>query len=33
MACINPSEKGEGLVRAGIILCRKGQVETDETES
>ena len=23
VACINPSEKGEGLVRAGIILCRK----------
>ena len=22
-ACINPSDKGEGLVRAGIILCRK----------
>ena len=23
VACMNPSEKGEGLVRAGIILCRK----------
>ena len=23
MACINPSEKGERLVRAGIILCGK----------
>ena len=22
MACMDPSEKGEGLVRAGIILCR-----------
>ena len=22
MACIDPSEKGEGLVRAGIILCK-----------
>ena len=23
VACMNPSEKGEGLVRAGIIPCRK----------
>ena len=23
VACMNPSEKGKGLVRAGIILCRK----------
>ena len=23
MTCMNPSDKGEGLVRAGIILCRK----------
>ena len=23
VACMNPSEKGEGLVRAGITLCRK----------
>ena len=23
VACMNPSEKREGLVRAGIILCRK----------
>ena len=22
VACMNPSKKGEGLVRAGIILCR-----------